>query len=303
MKLTNSVIRFALPLTMLAGLVLGLHPVPAQDPGAPLVFPGANSRETYFTVHNVGAAHEHATGAGVRVGILDHSFAFEAHPELYAGGEEFLEHSSRGPLDGPAHHGYWMALVLREIAPKAEIYALNTSTGDEGEKVDAMVRAIDWAIEHELDALTYSDARFAPEHRGRLDDAVDRALDAGIVTTFIHYPHEGNLLPSGMFGRSGDDEREPDVNILHYDYTVVFPQWYREHQEGKARPGWRPFLSVSSTSPVTAGFVALLLELEPDLTPEDCKEILRSTARPRTFEGAASPRVVDAARAVEMVVR
>lgn len=266
-----------------------------QDENSPLVFPGANSRVTYFTLHNITAAQEMSGGSGVRVGILDHGFGFETYRDLYADGVDFRNNEA---LSAYAEHGYWMALVLREIAPDVEIYALNTASRDETEKVDAMIAAIDWAIEHEIDVLTYSAQRFTEENRKRLDEAVNRAIEHGIVTTFIHYPHPDNLLPTGLFGMSGDDEREADVNILQYDYTVVFPQWYREAQQGKTRPGWRPFLSISSTSPVAAGIVAMMLSANPSLTPRDCKEILMTTGRPIEFEGASAPRAVDAAAAV-----
>jgi len=272
----------------------------ATDQSAPLVFPGANSRPTFFSVHHVAAAQEQSRGTGVRVGILDHGFGFDSHPELYSGGADFRGNDA---LSAYAEHGYWMALVLREIAPEVEIFALNTWSRDEAEKTDAMIQAIDWAIENDLDVLTYSARKFSPEDRMRLDQAVDRAVGKGITVVFIHYPHPQNLLPTGLLGMSGDDEREPDVNILHYDYTVVFPDWYREHQQGVQRQGWRPFLSISSTSLVTAGVVAMMLEVNPELGPAQCKEILMSTGRPMEFEGTTAPRVVDAAAAVEEASR
>jgi len=264
-----------------------------------LVFPGANSRATYFSMHNVAAAQALSRGAGVRVGILDHGFGFDTHRDLYADGVDFR---GNGALSAYSEHGYWMALTLREIAPDVDIYALNTASRDEPEKVDAMVRAIDWAIENDLDILTYSDRRFSAENRPQLDAAVERAAQAGLVMTFIHYPHPDNLLPSGLSGMSGDDEREPDVNILHYDYSVVFPDWYREYQQGVERPGWRPFLSISSTSPVTAGIVAMMLSANPNLTPAQCKEILMSTASELEFEGSIAPRSVNAGLAVEQAI-
>lgn len=131
---------------------------------------------------------------------------------------------------------------------------------------------------------------------------MERAVQAGLVTTFIHYPHPENLLPSGLGGMSGDDEREPDVNILHYDYSVVFPTWYREYQMGNERPGWRPFLSISSTSPVTAGIVAMMQSANPDLTPAQCKTILMSTSSEIEFEGSTAPRSVNAGLAVEQAI-
>lgn len=269
----------------------------------PMVFPGANSRETYFTIHNLRAAHSLSTGRGAKVGILDHTFGVDVHPGLYAGGESFNSGRWAEGYRTGSSHGYWMALVLREIAPDAEIFALGTSNPeDEAAKVNAMVRAIEWAIAHDLDVLTYSDRRFSPALRPRLDSAVSRAHDAGIVTTFIHYPHPGNLLPGWIGPRTGDDEREPDLNILHYDYTVVWPLRVQRWESGdRSRIGDHPFLSISATSPVAAGLVALLRSLDPGLSPEECRRILVESARPLTFERMTGARVPDAYQAVHRV--
>lgn len=268
-----------------------------------LVFPGANSRETYFSMHNLRAAHDLSRGRGVKVGILDHTFGVDVHADLYAGGESFQTGRWASGYRTGSSHGYWMAVVLREIAPEADIYALGTSNfDDEAAKVDAMVRAIDWAIEHDLDALTYSDRTISPELRPRLDEAVSRAHRAGIVTTFIHYPHPGNLLPGWIGPRSGDYEREPDLNIFHFDYTTVSPRRIQRWESGdKERIGDHPFLSLSSTSPVTAGMVALLRSLDPSLTHEDCRRLLQEASRPVTYQGMTGARVPDAYLAVRRV--
>jgi hypothetical protein len=282
---------------LLAPGISAQQPPPVEAPPI-LYFPNANSRPTWFTVHHVREAQAISRGGGVKVGILDHSFGYGTHEGLYAGGENFMSGEWRDSFAGNSHHGWWMACALREIAPDVEIYALGTYSDDEAVKVEAMVRAIDWAIAHDLDVLTYSAARFSPEVRGRLDAAVDRAHAAGIVTTFIHYPHPGNLLPSWIGPLSGDDEREPDVNILHYDYTVIFTQPYLEWLEKGEAGGYQPFLSLSSTSPVTAGFVALLMSARPGLGPDAYRRILMETARPFTLEGMTGPRTVDIAAAL-----
>jgi len=264
-----------------------------------MVFPGANSRATYFTLHSIREAQSVSTGEGVKVGILDHLFGIDLHPELYAGGENFLGEDQAWKLSSTAEHKYWMALVLKEITPDVEVYALNVSSRDEGEKVDALLRAVDWAIEHELDVLTYSSRRFSPEHRPRVDAAVERAHEVGIVTTFIHYGHPGNLLPGGLF--SGlEDGREPDVFVLHRDYTVLFVHEYARLERGERSDWYRPFLSLSSTSSVTAGVVAMLRSLRGDLTPAGCRHILRQSGRPLEFEGQSVPRALDAAAAVRL---
>ncbi len=270
-----------------------------EQPETILVFPGANSRETYFTIHNIREAHSITKGKGARIGVLDHSFGFDAHRNLYSGGEAFQTDAWSGSFASNSHHGYWMALVAHEIAPEAEIYALGTTSSDEAVKVDAMVKAVDWAIAHRLDAITYSDRKISSDQRAKLDAAVSRAVAAGIVTCFIHYPHSDNLLPTGLFPRHPvDDERDPDVNILQYDYSMVFANEYLLALEGKSERGYKPFLSISSTSPVTAGIVALMRSVNPKLTPAQCRQILMSTSRPMTFEAQQAARVVDAAAAV-----
>ena len=86
--------------------------------------PNANSRDTYFTIHNILEAHKYSKGKGVKIGILDWGFGFSEHGELYAGGECFND--NRENFDENSEHGYWMAAVLKEIAPECEVYALGT---------------------------------------------------------------------------------------------------------------------------------------------------------------------------------
>jgi hypothetical protein len=271
-----------------------------EDTNSVLVFPGANSRETYFSLHKIREAQLSSKGKGSKVGILDHSFGTMLHPTLYAGGKNFLKAEEEELLTKLEWHGYWMALVLREIAPEAEIYALTTYdfSGPEA-RAEAMAKAIDWAIEQKIDILTYSAAAFTGTARKTLEKALDKAHKANIITTFIHTGHPGNILPSGLWGGL-DDGREPDINVLHYNYSVVFINEYRKAMAEGKKPS-QPFLSVSSTSPVVGGVVAMMKSLNPGLTPAQCQKILRETARPLDFEGEKPLRVLDAAAALEQV--
>lgn len=286
---------------LFVGAVVGFVVSPAGAGGQEvLVFPGANSRETWFSVHNLGAAQEAARGRGVKVGILDHSFGLDVLPELYAGGENFQDGPWGEAYRTQAHHGSWMARALKEVAPEAEVYALGTYHSDEAKRVDAMVRALAWAAEHGLDVVTYSAGAFSPDARRTLDPAVEQAVARGVTVIFIHYPHPLNLFPSWIGPRTGDDQREPDVNIYQYDYTVLFADRYAALERGEDARGYRPFLSLSSTAPVTAGIVAMMKEVNRALTPADCKEILQAAGRPFTHQGMTGARTPDAAKAVEM---
>lgn len=84
-----------------------------------------------------------------------------------------------------------MASVLCEIAPETEIYALNVVCSDEDQKVEALIRVIDWLIQNKLDVLTYSSATFSES------EGVGKA----------------------------------DLQIFHYDYNTLFVEKYLEYQQ------------------------------------------------------------------------
>jgi hypothetical protein len=270
-----------------------------------LVFGDANSRDTYFTLHNVAKAHEISKGKGVKVGILDNYFGYSRHPQLYAGGANFSG-KDLGYLETD-EHGYWMAITLKEIVPEAEVYALGVDFDSEDAKVRTMLDAINWAIDNDLDVLTYSSSQFSEENEKRLNAIVDKAIERGIITTFIHYYHPDNILPDGLFAYRGEEDynrREPDLNILHYDYNVMMVRRYLEYlsssEEDRANLT-PPFLSISSTSPVTAGFVALMRSVKNDLSPAEYKRILMETGRSLIYKGEDCPRVPDIYEAVRVV--
>jgi hypothetical protein len=269
-------------------------------------FRDANSRETYFSIHNIRPAHRVSTGKNIKIGILDHLFSIRKHPDVFSGGVDFADNpESLNRFEG---HGYWMACTLKEIAPHCQIYALNVCNESEEKQVAFVVNAIEWSIENNIDILTYSHARISDRYRQDFDAAVNKAVSSKIVTTFIHYDNENNIWPTGMcpFIERGFC-REPDVNIYHYDYNVLFLDQYRTFKCRSEPPRSGndiPFFSISSTSPVTAGFVAILKEIRRELSPLDYKEVLIKTSYKRSYEGIATfehgecPRVVNIDQAV-----
>lgn len=245
-------------------------------------------------MHNIKEAQAISQGKGCKIGILDHSFGMAVHPKLYAGGKNFVADSDEF-LTKREWHGYWMAVVLHEIAPQADIYALNTHSFKSPEtNAEAVGRAVDWAIKNHLSVLTYSQAVMQGKQRKILNAALDRAHKAGIVTTFIHTGHPSNILPTGLWGGL-EDGREPDVNVLQYDYTVTRVKGWDKDKANL------PFFSVSSMSPVVGGVVALMKSLRPDLSPGDCQKIIRETSHPMNYRGEKPLRVLDALAAVKRV--
>ena len=294
---------------LLASLALNFHLLTkmTEKPLDIITFPNANLRDTYFTAHNVKAAHKISTGKGIKVGIMDWHFGYAAHPNLYAGTVNFSQY--KNGLD-PEEHGLWMANALKEIAPDCEVYALCTYSILEGRKVDNMVKAIDWAIENNIDVLTYSNMAFLfKKNRAKIDEAVNKAVKHGIVTTFIHYDNPNNLFPNGFFGSIDNNNkgRKVDVNILHYDYNTLFQNRYEGYKKNRGHSiireiigGNVPYLSASSTSPVLAGFVAILKSINPDLSPADYKYILIKTSYQTEYDDWGFRRKWNIPRAVDI---
>jgi hypothetical protein len=117
-------------------------------------FGNANTRPTYDDFHHITDAPKMATGKDIKIGIIDTYFGYRHNQQLFAGGRNFTGDTSA--FEEIAEHGFWMATTLREIAPGAEIYALNARHKDCDIETQAMLSAVDWAIENRLNILTYS---------------------------------------------------------------------------------------------------------------------------------------------------
>ena len=194
-------------------------------------YSNANSRETYYSLHNIKAAHKYGKGKNIKVGIIDWCFGLNEHPHLYADGVDV----SGNPffLNDKSEHGYWMACALREIAPECQIYAINFLNNENfNTRAEYIVKAVNWAVENSIDILTYSHSPFNEEERFVIDAVIDQAVSKGIITTFIHYDYEKNIYP-GSLTKFHTGKREPDIRILHYDYNTLLTGQYKKYVDMK----------------------------------------------------------------------
>lgn len=260
-----------------------------SDITAIINFNNANSRETYFTMHHVKEAHKYGKGKNVKVGIIDWCFGLKNHGELYENGVDV----SGTPffLNECAEHGFWMAQVLKEIAPECKIYAINYLNGRNfDDRAKCIVKAIEWAIENGIQILTYSSSAFNEKERLVIDEAVNKAVNSRIITTFIHYDNVNNFYPGPLFNFTVGN-RKPDIRILHYNYNTLFLKKYEKFilTDIKDIKGGDdiPYFSISSLSPVLAGFIAILKSIDDSLTLAECKEVLVKTSYSTHFKGLA----------------
>lgn len=154
--------------------------------------------------------------------------------------------------------------------------------------VDSIISAIEWAKQNGISVLTLSQGEISAQNRPRLDEAVNAAVADGITTCFIHYDNPNNLLPYPTTPYLGDYGRDPDINVFHYDYSGIRPIQIRRFMDLEMPPESGddvPYFSVSSMSPVTAGFVAILKSVNPSLTPAECRQLLMDTSYQMDYTG------------------
>ena len=264
-----------------------------------IIFSNANSRETYFTLHKVKEAHRISQGKGIRVGIIDWLFGKETNSSLYNG--FFDVTNCEESFYNQCGHGYWMAIVLKEIAPECEIYAIHgcmyendkTTFENETSRISYFEKAIDWAINNKIDILTYSHARFSEEFIDRANSAINKATSNGIITTFIHCDNPNNLWPFGCFPfyNAQNFKRNPDFNIYHFDYNQLNLFQYGKYQDlmnkhERIKSGNDlPYFSFSSMSPVLGGFVAILKSIKPNIILNEVRTILNNSTYEITEKG------------------
>lgn len=221
-----------------------------------------------------------------------------------------------------AGHGYWMAEVLREIAPECSIYAINCVRyeNETDEEIDQnrmayLEKAVAWAIEHKIDLLAYSHPRFPAEYQDKLDGLIDAAFDRQVLTTFLHCDSKNNLWPYGCLPlfQPGTYRRKPDYHICHFDYNRLSVAQYARYRAAMEQGAditsgdQVPYFSFSSMSPVLAGFLAILKSIDPDLAPNQIKSVLDQTAYKITETGKAwydinpCDQVIDIGAAVQAV--
>jgi subtilisin family serine protease len=136
------------------------------------------------------------TGRAIRVAIIDTGID-ATHPLLasaYRGGFDFVHNDGDPDEETAEAHGTFVAGVVLQVAPDAEIYSLKIFAKADSFATSDLVRAIDWAISHHIDVINMSFAL-----KQQLDDArraLDRAEAAGIVVVAAAGNNARHVEPS-----------------------------------------------------------------------------------------------------------
>jgi hypothetical protein len=259
---------------------------------------------------HLAEAHRLATGKRVLVAVID-SGIDTSHPEL--ADAVAASYDTVAPAGPPNLHGTGMAgaIVARSqmtgSAPGARLLAIRAFSGDE-EKSEAttvsLLKSIDWAVAHGARVINMSFA-------GPYDPDISRGIAAARQKGVVLVAAAGNAGP-----KSPPLYPAADRNVIAVTATnskdQLLPQANRGRHIAVAAPGvdvtvpapgqgYQLSTGTSVAAAEVSGIVALLIELQPGLTPDEIRKILQSTALdlgPKGIDEQFGAGLADARRAV-----
>ncbi len=237
-------------------------------------------------------------GGGINVCIIDTGCNY-THLDLddnYAGGWDYVKPDNDPMEEGGNYHGTHVAgtIAMEDnevgyigIAPRINLYVLRVIDPLGWADAEYINKSLHWAIENEMDIVSMSFGGF--EEIDFLNVTLNKAYDAGIVLvagsgnyykgwpTNVMFPashpkviavgavnsdlFRANLSNTGTWGScygQGLDLVAPGVNIM---------------TTGKSDT-WVTDSGTSLACPIVAGICALMLSKNPNLTPDQIRDIL-----------------------------
>jgi subtilisin len=229
-----------------------------------------------------------ATGAGVRVGIIDSGLE-NSHPRLKGRVVEnvAVEMTGDGPRVVPDEpndlfgHGTACGGIILSLAPEVELVSIRVLGADLRGKGTAFAAGLEWAIENNLQVCNLSLSSKSEALYPIFHDLADRAYFQGMALVSaannVPAPSYPSLFSSVL---SVAAHAEPDPWRLYYNPSppVEFGAW------GVDVPiAWKDRSTTVATgnsfaAPHVAGLVARILSKHPGLTPFEIKAILASVS-------------------------
>ncbi|MGA8613970.1 MAG: S8 family serine peptidase, partial [Xanthobacteraceae bacterium] len=259
-----------------------------QRPGEASQTQGGNAAQYAVAKLDLAAIHQIATGAGIKIAVIDSQVDVK-NPELTSGiAGEF---NAVGVTEPPDAHGTEMAGViaahdrLTGIAPGAEIYAIHafSRTGDTPDSSTfSIVNALNWAIGQGVRVINMS-------FTGPRDPSIDRTLQVAHDKGIVLVAAAGNFGPDSAPLYPGADPNVIAVTATDSN-DMIFSGANRGSYIAVAAPGvdiavpapdgtYQLTTGTSVAAAEVSGIVALLLQRNPALTPDQVRTILTSTAR------------------------
>jgi subtilisin family serine protease len=240
-----------------------------------------------------------ATGAGVRVGIIDSGLEVD-HPalrgrvvqsvavEMVDGEPTLVENDTAGDLFG---HGTACGGIIVGLAPEVELVSIRVLGADLRGKGSAFVAGLDWAVEQGLRvcnlSLSSKSEALYPVFHELVDEAYFRGICLVSAANNVPAPSYPSLF-SSVFSIAAHSEPDPERFYYNPNPPVEFGAWGVDVPIAWRNGGSTVATGNSFAAPHIAGIVARIVSKHPDLTLFEIKAVLAAIAdnpRPRARPG------------------
>ena len=291
-------------LAAIALLAFSLTPAPASAQDVACAVPALVAKPAALPATE--ALRKFATGAGVRVAVIDTGVA--PHPEIthLRAGRDFVAADALHDCD---NHGTAVAGIIAGrtlgIAPDAEIIAIRQTSAhyrdlDAG-NLHTLTDAIHNALDEGASVLNISVVSC-------LEPGFASRIDTSGITAALHRAEAQGAVVVAAAGNAGPD-CEPGFEVFPARFPTVLAVAARADDHtiadyslpaGLSAPGhvpaalapggWaegtltkdgvHPYVGTSFATPVVSGTVALLQSRYPGITPEHVRSLIRASAQP-----------------------
>jgi subtilisin family serine protease len=218
------------------------------------------------------------TGRGARIAIID-SGVNPAHPHVggVAGGVYIsADGESQNYLDYVGH-GTAVAGAIREKAPDALLYAVKVFDQRLRTNAETIIRAIEWAIENEMQVVNLSLGTTNQAHRERFEQVVARAAERNVVLVAAREMNgQASLpgcLPSALgVGLDWECPRDAYRCVIEDSRATFFASGYPRPIPGA--PQERNLNGVSFAVANMTGFATRAKQAHPDVSLRELERIL-----------------------------
>jgi hypothetical protein len=137
----------------------------------------------------------------VRIGMID-TGVNPAHPHVgnIAGGATISPKGETPGYEDRLGHGTAIAALLHQQAPEAQLIAVKVFDRTLATNCDAVIRAIDWCLQNEIDIINLSLGTANHAHRGEFEEAVRRVRALGKAIVSAHDVNGTLALPGCLPG-------------------------------------------------------------------------------------------------------
>ncbi len=252
------------------------------------------------------------TGEGIKIAIVDTGINYN-HPDLegrYLGGYDYVNNDD-DPMDDHGHGTHCASIVLGSgkysnykyvgVAPMANYYSYKV-IGSNGKGSSVwLLAALEQAVGDDVDIISLSlgDNSSSANPDDILSQAADTAVDAGVIVVAA----AGNDGEDGPINSPGCARKVICVGASNGDGIASFSsrgpvEWgdgnYLEKPDlvapgvgivgANKNTGYISRSGTSMATPHVAGAVALMLQVNSDLTPNEVKSILMENATDLGFD-------------------